>query len=137
MSLRPKIWDRPGLGYTSAIAEKEVKEMSNPEHQNAEHDMQLVTTDSTGAEEWYCPTCGRRFLLRWPPNYEKVVLEPGDEQAIHNGSKGGLKLQPPQMEPQGSREPDDVVFSDELRAALEEALKDIDLDDWPDPDPTE
>ena len=106
--------------------------MSNPQHQKAEHDMQLVTTDSTGAEEWYCPACGRRFLLRWPPHYEKVVLEPGDERATHNGSKGGLELGAPKLKPQGSSEPDDVVLSEELRAALEEALKDIDLDDWPD-----
>jgi hypothetical protein len=105
--------------------------MSNTQHQQEKHDMQLVSTDSSGAEEWYCPTCGRRFLLRWPPNYKKVVLEPGDEQAVHNGSKGGLRLQSPKMESQGSREADDVVLSDELRAALEEVLADIDFDDWP------
>jgi hypothetical protein len=26
---------------------------------------------------------GRRLLLRWPPNYSKLVLDPGDEQASH------------------------------------------------------
>jgi hypothetical protein len=50
----------------------------------------LETTHSSGAEEWYCPACGRRFLLRWPPAYEKVVIEPGDEFAAHSGSKGDM-----------------------------------------------
>src|SRR5689334_20094557 len=52
------------------------------------HEMVLETTHSSGAEEWYCPTCGRRLLLRWPPAYEKIVLVPGDEYAAHSGSKG-------------------------------------------------
>lgn len=58
--------------------------------QQEHHQMLLETTHSSGAEEWYCPTCGRRFLLRWPPSYEKVVIEPGDELATHSGSKGDM-----------------------------------------------
>jgi hypothetical protein len=96
--------------------------------------MELVATDPSGAEEWYCPTCGRRFLLSWPPNYQKVILEVGDEYAIHNGGKGGLTLQaqPSQGEVQGADDAEEPVFSEALRAALEEALKDVDFDDWPD-----
>jgi hypothetical protein len=60
--------------------------MSQQQH----HEMVLATTHASGSEEWYCPTCGRRFLLRWPPAYEKVVIEPGDEYAAHSGSKGDM-----------------------------------------------
>jgi len=50
------------------------------------HEMRMLQADETGAEEWACPTCGRRILLRWPPGYDKRVLEPGDEEACHIGS---------------------------------------------------
>jgi hypothetical protein len=60
--------------------------MVNPE----QHEMQFRTSYPGGAEEWYCPTCGRRTLMQWPPNYKKVVLDPGDENAAHSLSKGGL-----------------------------------------------
>lgn len=32
------------------------------------------------------------MLLRWPPDYEKLVLEHGDESAIHVGGKGGVRV---------------------------------------------
>jgi hypothetical protein len=54
--------------------------------------MILTGNGESGAEEWVCPTCGRRMLLRWPPNYEKLILEHGDEAAIHVGGKGGLQV---------------------------------------------
>jgi hypothetical protein len=54
------------------------------------HEMMLAITHPSGAEEWYCPTCGRRFLLKWPPAYQKIILEPGDEYAAHSGSKGEI-----------------------------------------------
>jgi hypothetical protein len=60
--------------------------MDHQEH----HAMVIVATHESGAEEWHCPTCGRRFLMRWPPAYERTVLVPGDEQAIHSGSKGDI-----------------------------------------------
>jgi hypothetical protein len=46
----------------------------------------------SGTEEWICPSCSRRMLLRWPPDFEKLVLEHGEETAIHVGGKGGLQL---------------------------------------------
>lgn len=49
-----------------------------------------ATVDS-GAEEWSCTRCSRRLLFRWPPSYQKVVLDRGDEQATHTGGKGGLR----------------------------------------------
>jgi hypothetical protein len=66
--------------------------------EQAKHEMVLDQVHESGVEEWYCPTCGRRFLLQWPPNYKKIVLEPGDVAAEHTGGKGGLKMGSPQIE---------------------------------------
>jgi len=60
--------------------------MNEPER----HEMQLMRTLAGGEEEWFCPTCSRRFLMRWFPKYTKLVLEPGDEHALHSGSKGEM-----------------------------------------------
>jgi hypothetical protein len=51
------------------------------------HEMVVVRSEETGAEEWSCPSCGRRLLLRWPPRYERVVLHPGDDRAVHVGGR--------------------------------------------------
>ena len=59
-----------------------------------QHEMVLETIHPSGAEEWYCPTCGRRFLMQWPPAYNKVILDPGDENAIHSGGRGSAQLSP-------------------------------------------
>ena len=58
--------------------------MNEQEH----HEMHLEMTYPSGAEEWQCPVCNRRFLMQWPPAYRKIVLEPGDEYAFHSGNKG-------------------------------------------------
>lgn len=56
------------------------------------HEMRLAETRSSGAEEWFCPVCRRRILLRWPPRYELLVLERGDESVVHAGGKGGVSI---------------------------------------------
>ncbi len=56
------------------------------------HEMTLETTYSSGAEEWACPICGRRFIVMWEPSYQRIVLEPGDENAPHGGGNGGAKI---------------------------------------------
>ncbi len=53
-----------------------------------QHQMVLEKTFPSGTEEWYCPTCGRRFIMNWPPNYKKTVLEPGNENVAHSAGKG-------------------------------------------------
>lgn len=58
--------------------------------------MTRTRTLEPGAEEWSCTRCSRRLLLRRPPAFEKIVLESGDEWAIHVGGTGGL--QPDTME---------------------------------------
>jgi hypothetical protein len=89
------------------------------------HEMELIATRESGAEEWLCPTCGRRFVMQWPPNFKRVILEEGDEDVIHSGGKGGVQMQPPTAQEVEDTEP---VLSAEMRAALEE----LDFGDWPD-----
>ncbi|WP_344638047.1 hypothetical protein [Kitasatospora cystarginea] len=47
--------------------------------------MRLTGRLASGADEWSCPTCGRRIALRRPPDTEVVVLDVGDESAVHVG----------------------------------------------------
>lgn len=56
----------------------------------SQHQMVVEQTYSNGSQEWYCPTCGRRFIMQWPPNYKRIILEAGDTQATHSGGMGGL-----------------------------------------------
>ena len=55
------------------------------------HEMVLSSSLASGAEEWACPRCGRRLVLRWPPRSEKLVLDHGDVTALHVGGKGGVR----------------------------------------------
>ncbi len=94
------------------------------------HEMHLEKVHPSNAEEWLCPTCGRRFLMRWQPECERLdilILEAGDEQASHVGSTGGLKVGNLAIS-----EDDEPTLSPELRDALSEVLDDIDFDDWSD-----
>ncbi len=91
------------------------------------HEMQLAKTYPTGAEEWACPTCGRRFVMQWPPSYRKIVLERGDEQAMHNGGKGGVSISVVQT----TKADDDDISEETLRPWLD-ALDDVDFGDWAD-----
>lgn len=80
-----------------------------------QHEMQLKQTYPSGVEEWFCPTCGRRFLMRWPPQYKKVVLDAGDEYAIHTGGKGGLAMSAPTVGPaEPSRDADAPAVAEEM-----------------------
>ena len=56
------------------------------------HDMMLDKTHPSGAEEWHCPTCGRRFVMRWTPKHKRIILNGGDEYVAHSGGTGGLKV---------------------------------------------
>lgn len=91
-----------------------------------QHEMVLEKTHLSGTDEWYCPTCGRRFLLSWPPEYQKTILDIGDELAIHSGGKGGLSMGPPQIAEAG-----EPTLPKEIRAALEKILEKFDLEDPP------
>lgn len=94
--------------------------MSQPEH----HEMQIMEKYPSGTEVWYCPVCGRKFLLDWPPAYKKTILEVGDEAAIHNGGKGGLSISPPEI-----NEEKEPILPETIRVTVERILKKFDLDD--------
>jgi len=61
------------------------------------HEMVLERTHISGVEEWYCPTCGRRFLVQWPPAYKMIILEPGEKDTRHNVSKVNSRIGPRQV----------------------------------------
>jgi len=112
-----------------------------------QHEMQLQATYPSGAEEWSCPMCGRRFVMHGLPGYErltlergerhvlawgrtigatvatKIVLDPGDADAFHTGSKSGPRAFSPELVP---------LEEDELLAKLSawpEWLEDVDFGD--------
>jgi hypothetical protein len=58
-----------------------------------QHEMEHRGTLPSGAQEWACPTCGRHFVVSWPPNYQQIVLEEGDANAVHVGSHGGVRME--------------------------------------------
>ena len=53
------------------------------------HGMRFERLHASGAQEWFCPICGRRLLMQWPPAFEKQVLVPGDQNACHTGGNVG------------------------------------------------
>ena len=63
------------------------------------HVMVLENVYPSGDEDWYCPTCGRRFIVNWEPKFRRTVLEIGDEYASHTGGKGGLQMGTMQVTP--------------------------------------
>ena len=92
-----------------------------------QHQMELVETHDTGAEEWHCPQCQCRFVMQWAP-YKKVVLEEGDNYALHSAKKGDIQLGTPRVNDRV--ESDDLgIMSNELRDALDNFLKDLDFGD--------
>jgi hypothetical protein len=58
-----------------------------------QHEMVLAMTHSSGAEEWYCPTCERRMSITWHP-WRRIILEKGDIHAAHRASQAGPRVRP-------------------------------------------
>ncbi len=90
-----------------------------------QHQMELEATYPSGAEEWFCPTCGRRFLMQWTPTYNMIVIEAGDEHAAHSGFTGGLQTAAAQV---GRAE--DIVVDERKLSAWIEWLDTVDFDAW-------
>jgi hypothetical protein len=100
------------------------------------HEMILETTHPSGAEEWNCPTCGRRLLISWEPKFTKTVLEVGDDFSIHSGGKGGLKIGGTQILPHPNPEEETPPLNKDPRLAPWEAwMAERDFEDlWGDED---
>ena len=58
------------------------------------HEMIFKKIHISGLEEWYCPICGRRFLVQWLPAYMMIILAAGDKIIRHNVSKSNSLKQP-------------------------------------------
>ena len=71
------------------------------------HEMVHQGTDATGMEEWRCPVCGRHFVIRWPPDYQRLVLAEGDPDASHVGTKGEVGFRGIQVTPTAAPAEDD------------------------------
>lgn len=93
-------------------------------NEQQKHEMILEKTHSSGAEEWYCPVCARRFLLQWPPRYERTILNPGDESVTHSGAKGGLSMGRLEIS-----ENEKAELPKEIRAAIEKIVEKLDRED--------
>ena len=84
------------------------------------HEMLLEQRFPSGAEEWSCTACARRFVVQWPPKYRKIILEAGDEHIAHSGKS--------QLEQPSQLEADEAPnLSDEWHSAFDE----LDFGDWP------
>jgi hypothetical protein len=66
---------------------------------SAAHEMTRTRSLGPGVDEWSCTRCSRRFLMRRPPAFEKVVLERGDEWTTHVGGTGGLQAAAAKVQP--------------------------------------
>jgi len=88
-------------------------------NEQQQHEMVLEKTHPSGAQEWYCPTCGRRFVFGLAPTYNMTILEPGDQYARHSGSTGGLRIGAVQ-----------VAQEDEAASPWAGWLDEVDFGDW-------
>lgn len=64
------------------------RKKKEPQPQPESHAMEIVKKHPTGWSEFLCPICGRHFIMRMPPDYARVSLDEGDENAVH--TYGGL-----------------------------------------------
>jgi hypothetical protein len=67
-------------------------------NQNYTHKMKISNIHESGAQEWLCLDCDRRILVSWTPAFKRIVLEPGDDDAVHTGSFGGIEITRAQAE---------------------------------------
>lgn len=121
-----------------------------------QHELVLAATYPSGAEEWTCPTCGRRLLVNWPTGCEaltlergekfclawgrevgtavatKTLLNPGDADAFHSGRRpdSDLDLSAPNRIPPDDVEPLSAAGSLRDLTRWQMWLEDLDFGDW-------
>ena len=61
------------------------------------HQMVLVCSND-GEELWTCNDCQRALSIRWDP-FRRTVIDRGDGDVPHHGSKGGLVMTASTFEP--------------------------------------
>lgn len=102
------------------------------------HQMELEKQYTTGAEEWHCPTCGRRFVMTWSPTFKRIILESGDEYAVHSGGKGIPGMVSPQLGGDFKKSPphEEPTQDEQLSAPWEDWMESSDFDKlWDDQEP--
>ncbi len=68
------------------------------------HVMNLTNSYPTGASEWTCPICGRKFVMQVSP-YKHIVLVVGNTNAVHaavNSAEPGFGIGGFEVEPKTS-----------------------------------
>jgi hypothetical protein len=56
------------------------------------HELTRDTIAENGDELWSCPSCERRLVVSWQPDFRRTVLATGDPDVPHSGTKGPLSL---------------------------------------------
>jgi len=93
--------------------------------------MQVERTHASGAEEWHCPACGRRMLVKWHPRFRRIVIEEGDATVAHSGLRVDRSVLSPVAAPRAAEE-SELAPEDHARLAAWEAwLSDVDFDNRP------
>lgn len=54
------------------------------------HQLTLSDRSATGEEVWSCPSCERRLLVTWQPDFRRTVLARGDDNVRHSAAKGPI-----------------------------------------------
>ncbi len=52
------------------------------------HQLALSDRSATGEEVWSCPSCERRILVEWQPEFRRTVLARGEYNVRHSAAKG-------------------------------------------------
>jgi hypothetical protein len=55
--------------------------------QSETHPMIMVASHPSRLIEWLCPSCGCHVLVSWPPEFHRIILNPGDRSAAHISCK--------------------------------------------------
>lgn len=78
------------------------------------HEMIFAGALPSGAEDWICPTCGRRMLISWEPKFKRTVLVSGNSDASHGGFKKNMQIE-------------DFAVASSASASSHEYYEDVDL----------
>lgn len=96
------------------------------------HEMIYGKKHPSGADEWFCPVCGRRVVVSWEPKFKKTVLEDGDANASHSGFKAGQQMDETMDSPligNPAQENDDLSIDESRLAPWREWLDQSRFDD--------
>lgn len=94
-----------------------------------QHEMLMESISAIGTEEWVCPDCERRLLrLTWHPQSKIIIVEAGNEHALHLSCGDWPTAESIQDKPiENSNLPEEEEYR--LRPWLE-WLERVDFDDW-------